>query len=74
MFVFLLLLGNTQIAFFFVISNFFDSSKGCVIFSFLWIFGSGFIGIFLLNPLIPHQFTYVYFIELIPAFAVYRLT
>ena len=72
LFIFLLLFGNAQIAFSFSISNFFRSTRGCVIFSFLWIFGSGFIGIFLLDSLFPNDATYNYFIELIPPFAVYR--
>lgn len=70
--VFLLLFGNVQIAFTFVLSNFFRSSRGCVVFSFLWIFGTGFIGAFLLDTLFGRDKTYNYFIELVPAFAAYR--
>eukprot|EP00210_Caulerpa_lentillifera_P003638 g3473.t1 len=70
--VFLLLFGNVQIAFTFVLSNFFRSSRGCVVFSFLWIFGTGFIGLFLLDTLYGRDKDYNYLIELIPAFAAYR--
>eukprot|EP00210_Caulerpa_lentillifera_P008457 g8069.t1 len=71
-FAFLLLFGNVQIAFSFVLSNFFRSSRGCVVFSFLWIFGTGFIGSFLLTTLFNRDKEYNYLIELVPAFAAYR--
>eukprot|EP00210_Caulerpa_lentillifera_P003610 g3445.t1 len=71
-FLFLLIFGNTQIAFAFLLSNFFQKTQSCIIFSFLWIFATGAVGQFLISTLIASNRFYNYFIELIPAFAAYR--
>lgn len=71
-FAFLLLFGNLQIAFVFFLSNFFKTSRGCIVFSFLWIFGTGMIGVFLLNTLFGRNKAHNYLIELVPGFAAYR--
>eukprot|EP00210_Caulerpa_lentillifera_P009343 g8907.t1 len=69
---FLVAFGNTQIAFAFLLSGFFKKTQNCIIFSFLWIIGTGFIGAFLVTTLITYNRIYNFFIELIPAFAAYR--
>lgn len=69
---FLLLYGNAQIAFVSLLSHFFKTTRVCIVFSFLWIFGTGFIGSFLVAVLISQNRIYTYFIELVPAFAAYR--
>lgn len=71
--VFYFLFGNLQIAFAFMLSSLFRSSMTAMVFSFLWVFGTGLLGQLLLVLLMERNVFYVKFLELIPAFGAYRV-
>lgn len=70
--IFLFLFGNVQIAFAFLLSSLFRKERTAMIFSFLFVFGSGLIGSLLFETLIPKDKAYNYIIELLPCFGLYR--
>ncbi|CAD7698561.1 unnamed protein product [Ostreobium quekettii] len=69
---FYFLFGNVQIAFSFLLSSFFQTTLTAMVFSFLWVFGTGLLGNVLLVRLIERDVFYVKLIQLIPAFGAYR--
>lgn len=66
------LYGNVQITSASFLSSMFKSSTTAMIFSILLVIISGLIGEFLLRQLIERPKWYVYAIELIPSFGIYR--
>lgn len=70
--VFYFLYGNNMIAFAFLLSCLFISSRTAVVAGFLWVFGSGLIGDLLLRTFIQNNAWYMVLVELIPAFSLYR--
>lgn len=70
--VFFFLFGHVQIGFAAILGNLFRSSATASTFGFLWVLGCGLVGQFLVNLLIRRSRWYVYLIEIIPGFSVYR--
>ncbi|KAG1659570.1 hypothetical protein FOA52_011926 [Chlamydomonas sp. UWO 241] len=70
--VFYLLQGFCMIAFAFMMSSFFTSALTAVTFAYLYVFASGLIGSLLLQVFINQNQLWVFFIEWIPAFSLYR--
>jgi hypothetical protein len=66
------LFGHNMIAFAFLLSCFFTSSKTATVFAYLIVFGTGLIGSLLLSRLMNGDFWYMNLVELIPSFALYR--
>jgi hypothetical protein len=66
------LFGHNMIAFAFLLSCFFSSSKTATIFAYLVVFGTGLIGSLLLSRLIADDVWYMGLLELIPSFALFR--
>lgn len=69
---FYFMFGNVQIAFSFLLSNFFHHTQTAMAFSFLWVFGTGLLGEMLFALLIERDVFYATIIQLIPAFGAYR--
>jgi hypothetical protein len=61
-----------MIAFAFLLSCFFTSSKTATIFAYLVVFGTGLIGSLLLSRLIADDVWYMGLLELVPSFALFR--
>lgn len=72
-FVFYFIFGNNMIAFAFLLSCFFASSKTATVFAYLVVFGTGLIGSLLLSQLINAGQWYTVLLELVPSFALFRL-
>ncbi|GIL45991.1 hypothetical protein Vafri_3095 [Volvox africanus] len=70
--IFYFLFGNNMIAFAFMLSSFFSSSRTSTVVAFLYVFGTGLIGELLLRIFMEDNESWVFFIEWIPAFALYR--
>ena len=66
------LFGNNMIAFAFLLSCFFTSSKTATMFAYMLVFSTGLLGSLLLSQLINAGAAYTTIIELIPSFALYR--
>lgn len=64
--------GNNMIAFAFLMSCFFTSSKTATVFAYLVVFGTGLIGSLLLSRLMAQDLWYMGLVELIPSFALFR--
>ncbi|GBF88379.1 ABC transporter A family member protein [Raphidocelis subcapitata] len=64
--------GHNMIAFSFLLSCFFASSKTATVFAYLVVFGTGLIGSLLLSQLIAGGLWYIFVIELVPSFALFR--
>ncbi|KAG2437860.1 hypothetical protein HXX76_005478 [Chlamydomonas incerta] len=64
--------GNNMIAFMFVLSSLFHSSRTATVVAFLYIFASGLIGELLLRQLMHEHPEWIIAVELIPGFALYR--
>lgn len=64
--------GNLQIALAFFLSSFFRSPKTAAVAGYLWVFISGFITNFLLVNFIQMGYSWVWALELIPGFSLYR--
>ncbi|EFN57407.1 hypothetical protein CHLNCDRAFT_30336 [Chlorella variabilis] len=71
-FVFYLLWINCLLAFTFLLSTLFRSSKTAVVVGFLYVFGTGLVGILLLQTFISEAYWWVIFLELVPGWALYR--
>lgn len=67
-----IIFGHNMIAFAFLLSCFFSSSKTATVFAYLVVFGTGLIGSLLLSRLMSGDFWYMTLVELIPSFALYR--
>jgi hypothetical protein len=61
-----------MIAFAFLLSCFFTSSKTATIFAYLIVFGTGLIGSLLLSRLMSSDLWYMNLVELVPSFALFR--
>jgi hypothetical protein len=64
--------GNNMIAFSFLLSCFFSSSKTATVFAYLLVFGTGLLGSLLLDQLIRSNQWYMILIQIIPSFSLYR--
>ncbi|GLI63912.1 hypothetical protein VaNZ11_007051 [Volvox africanus] len=64
--------GNNMIAFIFMLSSFFSSSRTATVASFLYIFAMGLIGELLLRALMEENKPYILAVQLLPGFALYR--
>ena len=64
--------GHNMIAFSFLLSCFFSSSKTATVFAYLVVFGTGLIGSLLLSRLISSDLWYMTLLELVPSFALFR--
>ncbi|WIA37022.1 hypothetical protein OEZ86_014006 [Tetradesmus obliquus] len=71
-FIFYALFGHNMIAFSFLLSCFFTSSKTATVFAYLVVFGTGLIGSLLLSQLINAGQWYTVLLELVPSFALFR--
>ncbi|KAG2425810.1 hypothetical protein HXX76_013435 [Chlamydomonas incerta] len=70
--IFYFLFGNNMIAFSFVLSSLFGSSRTSTVVAFIYVFATGLIGELLLKVFMEKDAGWVFFIEWIPAFALYR--
>ncbi|EFJ45135.1 hypothetical protein VOLCADRAFT_64058 [Volvox carteri f. nagariensis] len=64
--------GNNMLAFVFMISSFFSSSRTATVVAVLYIFASGLIGELLLRSLMQQDKSYMLVVQLVPGFALYR--
>ena len=64
--------GNCLIACAFLASVFFRSAKTANVVAFLWVFGTGLLNNLLMENYYKDQHSWVYIVELIPSFALYR--
>lgn len=69
---FYLIWGHNMIAFSFLMSCLFSSSKTATVFAYLLVFATGLIGYLLLTQLINTGAWYVLLLQLIPSFALFR--
>lgn len=70
--IFFFVWGNCLIAFAFLASVFFRSAKTANVVAFLWVFGTGLLNNLLLENYYKDEHSWVYIVELIPSFALYR--
>ncbi|KXZ51666.1 hypothetical protein GPECTOR_11g119 [Gonium pectorale] len=70
--IFYFLFGNCMIAFAFMLSSLFSSSRTSTVVAFIYVFATGLIGELLLKVFMEKDAKWVFFIEWIPAFALYR--
>lgn len=70
--IFYFLHGNCMIAFTFVLSSLFTNSRTAVVFAFLYVFASGLIGELLLRPFMGDDKSWLFFIQWVPAWSLYR--
>ncbi|GLC69187.1 hypothetical protein PLESTF_000800000 [Pleodorina starrii] len=70
--VFYLLFGNNMIALAFMLSSLFSSSRTATVVAFLYVFATGLIGELLLRIFMQNGNDWVFFVEWVPAFALYR--
>ncbi|PNH04925.1 ABC transporter A family member 8, partial [Tetrabaena socialis] len=64
--------GNNMIAFMFLLSSLFTSSRTAVVVAFLYVFATGLIGELLLRSLMQQRRPWMLAVELVPGFALYR--
>lgn len=70
--IFYFLFGNCMIAFTFMLSSLFTSSRTATVVAFLYVFATGLIGELLLKIFMVQNETWVFFVEWVPAWALYR--
>ncbi|UPR04645.1 ABC transporter A [Chloropicon primus] len=70
--VFILLYGNLQIAFVFILSHVFKKSKSAAVSGNLWLMLSGYLCGTLFTPMIAKDRWYMVFLELIPTLGLFR--
>lgn len=70
--IFFFVWGNCLIAFAFLASVFFTSAKTANVVAFLWVFGTGLLNNLLMENYYKDHHSWVYIVELIPSFALYR--
>lgn len=70
--VFYLLYGNVQVAFAFLLSCFFSSSRFALVTLWIWVIGSGIFAASLLGNIFRDAHTWVVFLEIVPTVGVYR--
>ncbi|KAA6409517.1 MAG: ABC transporter A family member 7, partial [Trebouxia sp. A1-2] len=70
--IFFFVWGNCLIAFAFLASIFFTNAKTANVVAFLWVFGTGLLNNLLMENYYKDHHSWVYVVELIPSFALYR--
>eukprot|EP00197_Chlamydomonas_leiostraca_P015638 CAMPEP_0202869032 /NCGR_PEP_ID=MMETSP1391-20130828/11649_1 /ASSEMBLY_ACC=CAM_ASM_000867 /TAXON_ID=1034604 /ORGANISM="Chlamydomonas leiostraca, Strain SAG 11-49" /LENGTH=840 /DNA_ID=CAMNT_0049549279 /DNA_START=91 /DNA_END=2610 /DNA_ORIENTATION=+ len=70
--IFYLLFGNCMIAFSFLLSSLFSTTRTAVVVAFLYVFATGLLGELLLQPFMADDKSWVFFAEWVPAFSLYR--
>ncbi|MEW5299847.1 MAG: hypothetical protein WDW36_002821 [Sanguina aurantia] len=70
--VFYFLFGNTMIAFAFMLSSLFSSARTVVVVGFVYIIASGLLGFLLFQPFMEKNASWLFFVEWVPAFGLYR--
>ena len=70
--IFFFVWGNCLIAFAFLASVFFTNAKTANVVAFLWVFGTGLLNNLLMENYYKDHHSWVYVVELIPSFALYR--
>lgn len=70
--IFFFVWGNCLIAFAFLASVFFTNAKTANVVAFLWVFGTGLLNNLLMENYYQDHHSWVYIVELIPSFALYR--
>ena len=70
--IFFFVWGNCLIAFAFLASVFFTNAKTANVVAFLWVFGTGLLNNLLMENYYQDHHSWVYVVELIPSFALYR--
>ena len=70
--IFFFVWGNCLIAFAFLASIFFTNAKTANVVAFLWVFGTGLLNNLLMENYYKDHHSWVYIVELIPSFALYR--
>ncbi|KAF5836372.1 hypothetical protein DUNSADRAFT_6008 [Dunaliella salina] len=70
--VFYILYGQVQMAFTFFLSSLFSNSRTAVVAGYVYVLASGLLGFLLFQPLMDQAYWWLWLIELIPAFALYR--
>lgn len=70
--IFYFLFGNCMIAFAFMLSSLFTSARTAVVVAFLYVFASGLIGELLLSDFMGDGRSWLFFVEWVPAWALYR--
>ncbi|KAL3145247.1 hypothetical protein ABBQ32_000991 [Trebouxia sp. C0010 RCD-2024] len=70
--IFFFVWGNCMIACAFLASIFFTNAKTANVVAFLWVFGTGLLNNLLMENYYQDHHAWVYVVELIPAFALYR--
>lgn len=71
-FLFLLFHGLCMIGFAFMLSSLFTSALTAVVFAYLYVFASGLIGSLLLQTFMDKNALWVFFVEWVPAWSLYR--
>jgi len=72
MVIFFFVFSNAQIAFSFLLSAIFSNPRTAVTFGFIYVFALSFMANFLLGNLVDSRNSVVIFLELVPAFSLYR--
>ena len=70
--IFYFLHGQCMIAFAFMLSSLFSSSLVAVVFAYLYVFASGLIGSLLLQTFMNNNPLWIFFVEWVPAWSLYR--
>lgn len=70
--IFFFVWGNCLIAFAFLASVFLTNAKTANVVAFLWVFGTGLLNNLLMENYYKDHHSWVYIVELIPSFALYR--
>ena len=70
--IFFFVWGNCMIACAFLASIFFTNAKTANVVAFLWVFGTGLLNNLLMENYYQDHHVWVYIVELIPSFALYR--
>jgi len=70
--IFYILYGQVQMAFTFFLSSLFSNSRTAVVAGYVYVLASGLLGFLLFQPLMDQAYWWLWLIELIPAFALYR--
>lgn len=72
MIIFFFVFSNTQIAFAFLLSTLFQNPRTVVTFGFIYVFALSFMSSFLIGNLVDSNSPAVIYLELLPAFALFR--
>lgn len=64
--------GNCLVAFAFLISTFFRSTRTAVVVAYLWVIATGLLGYLLFQNFVERKHWWTWWLELIPTFSLYR--